>query len=567
MTRGATFPGAFGRVWITFAALAFAPVDRAPAQSPDRIYTNAKVWTAADARPLAQAFAVRGDRFVAVGSSAEIVALAGPATAVVDLGGRLVLPGFNDAHWHFPGSRGADLDGAENVAEIRKRLRSFARALPAGAWLVGRGWTPDDFPSNVAHRKYLDDLFPDRPVVLTDRDGHQALANSRALALAKITRASVDPVNGHIERDVEGEPTGLLKESAAGLVRRLVPPPSTDAVYASLRAEMTKAASFGLTSVQNASGGGLSGAESAALTRAIAEGTMLVRWRAAVPFVAKPSREQLARFVALRDTARGGVLTFGIAKGMVDGTVDAKTAAMLEPYVGGGNGAPMWTQADLNRTVASYDSAGIQVQLHAIGDKAIRMALDAFEFAAKQNGTSNRRHRVEHIEVPSLRDLPRFRQLGVIASTQAMFASPDQTTLENYAPLLGPERAARANSFKLFDDAGAIQAFGSDYPVFTMNVLLGIWTAVTRQTPDGMPEGGYYPAGRISVEAALRHFTRDAAYASLDETSKGTLTAGKYADFVVLSEDILTLPPAALLSAKVLLTVMGGRETWRAPGF
>lgn len=552
---------------LAFTILALAAFGSAPAQPPDRIYINAKAWTADDARPLAQAFAVRGDRFLAVGSSAEILALAGPATTVIDLGGRLVLPGFNDAHWHFPATRGADLDGADNVAEIRKRLQSFARALPPGTWLVGRGWTPDDFPSNVAHRRYLDDLFPDRPVVLTDRDGHQALANSRALELAKVTRTSVDPVNGHIERDAEGEPTGLLKEVAAGLVRRLVPAPSADAIYASLQAEMSKAAAFGITSVQNASGGGLSGAESAALTRAVAEGAMLVRWRAAVPFVARPSQEQLARFVALRDTARGGVLSFGIAKGMVDGTVDAKTAAMLEPYVGGGNGVPMWTQPDLNRAVASYDSAGIQVQLHAIGDKAIRMALDAFEFAAKQNGTTGRRHRVEHIEVPALRDIPRFRQLGVIASTQAMFASPDQATLENYAPLLGPARAGRSNSFRLFDDAGAVQAFGSDYPVFTMNVLMGVWTAVTRQTPDGMPKGGWYPEGRIGVEAALRHFTRDAAYASFDESRKGTLTAGKYADFVVLSEDILTLPPSALLSAKVLLTVMGGRETWRAPGF
>src|SRR5688572_28128033 len=211
-------------VWLAAATLALAPLGTAPAQAPDRIYVNAKAWTADDARPLAQAFAVRADRFVAVGNVADIRALAGPSTTIVDLGGRLVLPGFNDAHWHFPAARGVDLDGAENVTEIRKRLQSFARALPAGTWLTGRGWTPDDFPANVAHRKYLDDLFPDRPVVLTDRDGHQALANGRALALAGVTRVSTDPANGRIERDAEGEPTGLLKEAAAGLVRRLVPP-------------------------------------------------------------------------------------------------------------------------------------------------------------------------------------------------------------------------------------------------------------------------------------------------------------------------------------------------------
>jgi predicted amidohydrolase YtcJ len=253
---------------------------------------------------------------------------------------------------------------------------------------------------------------------------------------------------------------------------------------------------------------------------------------------------------------------------MLDGTVDAKTAAMFEPYVGTEDrGIPMWTDADLKRSVAAYDSAGVQVELHAIGDRAIRMALDAYEYAAKRNGTRDRRHRVEHIEVPSLKDVPRFKQLGVIASTQAMFASPDPATLENYAPLLGPERASHSNSFKQFDDAGAVQAFGSDYPVFTMNVLMGLWTAVTREMPDGSPKGGWYPAGRISVEAALRHFTRDAAYAEFAETMKGTLTAGKYADFVVLSEDIVAGQPETLLSARVLLTVMGGRETWRAPGF
>jgi hypothetical protein len=248
--------------------------------------------------------------------------------------------------------------------------------------------------------------------------------------------------------------------------------------------------------------------------------------------------------------------------------VDARTAAMFEPYVGtSDSGIPMWTDADLKRAVAQYDSAGIQVELHAIGDRAIRMALDAYEYAATQNHTTGRRHRVEHIEVPSPKDLPRFQQLGVIASTQAMFASPDPSTMENYAPLLGPVRASHSNSFKQFDDAGAVQAFGSDYPVFTMNVLMGLWSAVTRQMPDGTPKGGWYPVGRISVEPALRHFTRDAAFAEFAESRKGTLTAGKYADFVVLSEDIVTGPPETLLSAKVLLTVMGGRETFRAPGF
>jgi predicted amidohydrolase YtcJ len=225
----------------------------------------------------------------------------------------------------------------------------------------------------------------------------------------------------------------------------------------------------------------------------------------------------------------------------------------------------MWDAVALNRTVAAYDKAGLQVELHAIGDRAIRMALDAYEYAARTNGTSGRRHRIEHVEVPALVDLPRFRALGVIASTQAMFASPDTITLTNYAPALGSARASHSNAFKLFDDAGAVQAFGSDYPVFTMEVMRGVHAAVTRQMPDGTPPGGFYPEHRLTVDAALRHFTADAAFASFDEKDKGTLTPGKVADFVVLSDDPFTIPPARLWSVKSVLTVMGGRVTWKAP--
>ena len=227
----------------------------------------------------------------------------------------------------------------------------------------------------------------------------------------------------------------------------------------------------------------------------------------------------------------------------------------------------MLSQQELNRAVADFDRAGLQVEIHAIGDGAIRMSLDAYEHAATVNGPRDRRHRVEHVEVPSKADVPRFRKLGVIASTQPIGATPDVVTMENYAPLLGPERSSRAYDPRQFDDAGAIQAFGSDYPVYSMDPLAGIYAVVTRQTPGGQPAGGWYPQNRITVEAALRHYTRDAAYASFDEQRKGTITPGKYADFVVLSRDILAIAPAELLATRVLLTVMGGRETYRAPGF
>jgi len=273
--------------------------------------------------------------------------------------------------------------------------------------------------------------------------------------------------------------------------------------------------------------------------------------------------DDLREYEQLRDTFRGPLIKFGSVKGVLDGTVDARTAAMFEPYVGGGTGLPFWEQHDLDQVVALYDKEDFQVLLHAIGDKAIHMALDAFANAAKVNGTSGRRHRVEHAEVPILADLPRFRELGVIASTQALFASPDATVLENFAVLLGPERARRADSFKLYDDAGAIQVFGSDWAVFDFAPLAGIYAAVTRTTPEGTPAGGWYPEGRIGVEAALRHYTRDGAYASFDEDVRGTLAPGKLADFVVLSRDILTIPSSEIKETRVLLTVMGGRDTYR----
>jgi len=545
-------------------ALAATPTTSAAAAAADRLYVNARVWTADTSQSEAAAFAVTGEHFVAVGSEAEVRAFAGPATTVIDLGGQRVVPGFNDTHWHLPARRSAHLDGAGSVAVIQQRLREYASGVPADGWVVGRGWMPTDFPERTPDRRHLDAVFPDRPVVIRDRDGHQALANTRGLALAGITRDTPNPPGGRIAHDASGEPTGLLQEAAASLVLDLLPELNAEDTYQLLLAEVQAAATLGLTSLTDATDVGLTDNERAAVERALAEGRLLVHYRAAQPLERDPTPEQLARDVQLRDATRGQLLSYGFAKGMLDGTVDAKTAYMLEPYVGGGNGIPFITQAELNRAVTAYDRAGLQVLLHAIGDGAIRMALDAYEHAARANGTSGRRHRIEHVEVPALADLSRFRELGVIAATQAIFATPDVSTLENYAPLVGAERAAHAQAFRLFDAAGAVQSFGSDYPVYPMDPLLGIYTAVTRQTPGGTPVGGWYPDNRISVEAALLHYTRDAAYASFEESSTGTITAGKYADFVVLSEDILTLPPSRLLDARVQLTVLRGRETFRA---
>jgi len=545
------------------AALAAAP--RPPAfPAADRVFLGGRIWTADPSRPRAQALALAGDAIVAVGTDPEVRRYVGPATQTVDLRGRFVAPGFNDAHLHFLVVENADLTGAASVEEVQGRIRAYAAAHPDQAWVTGRGWVYGAFPGSLPDRRQLDAAVADRPAFMTSYDGHSAWANSKALQVAGITRDTRDPDHGVIVRDEKGEPTGALKESASRLVGRLLPPASAEDRYAALKRRLEEAASYGLTSAQNAS---IAAADVAAYERVAAEGGLKVRFYFALPMVKDIAADDLAHYKAMRTKYPGPLMKFGAVKGFVDGVVESKTAAMLEPYPGGGTGELNWTSDDLDRTVVLYDREGFQVFLHAIGDKAIRMALDAYERAAQANGTSGRRHRVEHIEAPTRADIARFKPLGVIASTQALFANPDQNTYEVYAPTLGPDRESRAMAFRSLDEAGAVQAFGSDSPVFSMEVLRGIYCAATRMTPEGTPPGGWQPQERISAEAALRHFTRDAAYASFEEQRKGTLAPGMLADLVVLSDDVVAIPPAQILKTRVLLTVMGGRDTYRAGDF
>ena len=543
---------------ILFLALAVT----APA---DRVFLNGRIWTGDPARPWATALAVRGEKLIAVGSDAEARALVGKGTAVVDLQGRFVAPGFNDAHIHFLVVETIDLGPDQTVEAIQRHIRAYAAAHPDRAWIAGRGWFYGAFPGGMPHRRQLDEAVPDRPAFMTGYDGHTGWANSKALAAAGITRDTPDPTGGAIVRDASGEPTGVLKESAQRLVRRLLPEPTAAERYEGLRKRLAQAASYGLTSIQNAS---FQAEDLPAYERALAEGVLTVRVYWAVPFLKDAPSADMARFNALRARHRGPMIKFGAAKGFLDGVVESKTAAMFSDYVGGGGAGQLnWSDDDLFRTTALYDREGFQIFFHAIGERAIDQALRAYEHAARVNRTSGRRHRIEHIEVPRLRDLARFKAAGVIASTQALFANPDQNTLEVYAANLGPARAARAMPFRSIDAAGVRQAFGSDSPVFSMEALTGIYAAVARMTPEGNPAGGWQPQERITAEAALRHFTADAAYASFDEDRKGTLAAGKLADFVVLSDDILAPPAERILRAKVLLTVMGGRDTFRSPAF
>lgn len=554
--------------FLLLLVVALAPgCRRDTSQAPDLIVLNARIWTGDPARQEAEAIAVRDGRILTIGNTDVVRSMASATTRVIDGQGRRVVPGFNDAHWHLPMRTEVDLAGAGSVAAILERLRPHGDAGQPDQWVLGRGWGPSDFPDLRPHRRHLDAAFPERPVLLTDRDGHQVLVNGRVLRLAGITRETPDPPNGRIGRDPDGEPTGLLQEGAMALARHLLPPVTEGEAVAAVIDELTRAARYGLTSVQEASASEPESLRIKAYQRAQREGRLPIRVRVAVPLEKGVTPARLAEFVRLRDAHRDGWLSFGIAKGMLDGTVDGHTAALLAPYADRptDTGLPMWDQATLNASVAAYDKAGLQVQLHAVGDRAIRMALDAYAHAARANGTTERRHRVEHVELPSPEDLPRFRALGVVASTQAMFASPDSVTLGSFAPALGPERASRADAFALFDEARAVQAFGSDYPVFTMEVMRGLHAAVTRQLPDGMPAGGWYPRNRIGIAAALRHYTVDAAFASREEREKGTLAPGRLADFVVLSEDVFSIPPERLWAVRALVTIVGGVVSWEAP--
>jgi predicted amidohydrolase YtcJ len=533
----------------------------------DRVFVNGRIWTGEPSQPLAQALAIRGSTILEIGANDAIRKLAGKGTEVVDLRGRFVSPGFTDAHLHLLGGGWSleelRLDDAKDFATLQARVRAWAQANPEARWVTGEGWSYGAFPNGMPTRVQLDALVPDRPALLGSYDGHTGWANSAALRLAEITRATKDPEGGEIARDAAGEPTGVLKESAQRLVERLLPKRLPHENERAFRNAISRAASWGLTGVHQA---GISEEELESLSHALQASPQL-RVYVALRMERDPTPEQLARQRELRQRYSGPRLRIGAVKGFVDGVVESRTAAMFEPYAAGGTGSANWTQDELDRTVAAYDRAGFQVMLHAIGERGIDMALTAFERAAAKNGTRGRRHRVEHLEVPRLADLARFKAAGVVASTQATFPYPDRNHLDVYVSTLGPERAHRALAYKAIDDAGAVQAFGSDWPVFSADVVHGLATVVTRMTDQGTPAGGWEPQQRLSAEAALRHYTRDAAFAEGAEQERGTLAKGKAADFVVLSQDLLTVAPERIKDVKVMLTVLAGQNSYRAAGF
>ena len=550
-------------------------------QSADVIVTNARIYTVNPHQKWAEAIAVRGDKIIAVGDRQQIEALRGPATKVIDAGHRLLLPGFTDCHIHFmDGSLGltrVDLNGATTVAEIQKRVKAYADAHPAqppaqpnDAWIQGMGWTYPTFaPSGLPNKKTLDDVVPDRPVYLIAFDGHSSWANSKALAMAGIDRNTPDPPNGKIVRDENGDATGALKEAAGDLVGSKTPVPTRAERLGALRKGIHEANRVGLTRVHSA---GQDFEYLDLYNELRTRGELTLRFYIAY-FLDPPGLTPQSN--ALIDNARRQYnsnddwIAGGVVKTMLDGVVEAHTAAMLEPYTDDPtqSGKLFWDPDKYKATVANLDARGLQIFTHAIGDRAVRLALDAYQNAAAVNHTKDARPRIEHIETITTVDVDRFGKLGVIASMQPLHSYPDEDTLGIWARNIGPERASRAWVWRSIQAKGGALAFGSDWPVVTLNPWPGVQTALTRQTSEGNPPGGFIPQQRLSLEDAIRGYTLGAAFAGRREKTEGSLEPGKLADFILLDRDLFKIEPSEIDKTEVLITMVGGKIVYQSPNW
>ncbi len=556
-------------VFVSVAAVwAQQPAQPAPA---DSVVVNARIYTVDPRQPWAEALAVRDGRILAVGSTREINRYRGRNTRVIDAKGRLVLPGFTDCHIHFmEGSLGlthVDLNGAATVREIQKQVSAYAIAHPHDEWILGAGWNYPAFaPSGMPDRKILDEVVLDRPVWLEAYDGHTSWANSKALALAGITRETPDPLNGKIMRDEQGEATGALLEEAGELVSKFAPKPSRDERLAALRKGLHEANRVGLTRVHSA-GGDFEWLDLYDELRH--KGDLTVRMYIAY-FLNPPelTPADIEKAEQARRTYRDDWVSTGAVKTMLDGVVEVHTAAMLTPYSDDPtkSGALFWDPTKYKAAVAELDRRGFQIFTHAIGDRAVRLALDAYEEAGARNGTKDARPRVEHIETVTAEDIPRFGKLGVIASFQPLHAYPDDDTLKIWARNAGQDRAGRAWVWHSIVTTGGRLAFGSDWPVVTLSPWPGVQNALTRQTTEGDPPGGWVPRERISLEDTIIAYTLGAAIAGRREKTEGSLEAGKAADLIVLSQNLFEIPANQTGKTEVVLTMVGGRVAYESAG-
>jgi predicted amidohydrolase YtcJ len=549
---------------LTFMALAGALSCRAvPASSrPADLVVYGRVWTGDSARPWAGGVAVVADRIVEVGDSASIAKLIGSTTRVISNGKAMVAPGFMDGHLHFTDGgfqlASVDLRPANSPEEFVARLKDFALERRAGEWILGGDWDHERWPgAPLPRREWIDSVTPNNPVFVNRLDGHMGLANSAALRAARITRATKDIRGGVIVRDPRtGEPTGILKDEAMGPVVRAIPAPTGAQRDAALRRALAYAASKGVTAFAHVSvapadlGTYLRAKQAGALTARAALYFPLETWHAVADTVAKLGRGDDWVWI-------GGV------KGYVDGSLGSTTALFYSPYNDDPktSGVLVTPEDSLRAWIGAADSVGLQVAVHAIGERANGLLLDIYDSVAKAHGPRDRRFRIEHAQHLRRRDIARLAQSGVIASMQPYHAIDDGRWAEKR---IGPERIKTTYAFRSLLDNGAHLAFGSDWTVAPIDPLLGIYAAVTRRTLDGKNPNGWVPDQKISVEEALRAYTAGNAYGVFAERSRGKLAPGYLADLVVLDQDLTAIPPEAIERASVRATVVAGKVVYSA---
>ena len=555
----------------------FSWASSAETKSPtaDVILVHARIFTVNPRQPWAEALAIGDGKILAAGTDREIARYRGPSTKVIGAKGRLVLPGFTDCHVHFmDGSfslQQVNVEDARNLEEVQQEIRTYAKAHPSDAWVLGRGWSYPIFPpSGMPDRKQLDAVVPDRPAYIEGYDAHTWWANTKALEAAHITKDTADPPGGTIVRDpATGEPTGAIKEDAAdAMVRRAIPVPSREEKLKALRAGLKHANQLGITRVHvmggvNVGAGDVADAE--LLEELRRNNELTVRFYLAYRFDPPDvTAQQLDDVERARQRYHDDWIAAGGVKFFLDGVIETHTAAMLEPYSNATSRSDglLWDPEKYKNFVTELDRRGIQIFTHAIGDRAIRIALDAYQGAATKNGTKDARHRVEHIEDPSAADIPRFGQLGVMASMQPLHAYPDNDTFKYWLPAVGPARATRAWPWHSIQAAGGVLAFGSDWPIVTLSPWPGLQNAVTRQTTEGEPAGGWIPSESISLADAIKGYTLNAAIAGHREKTEGSVEPGKLADLIILSQNIFDVDPHRLVDTKVTLTMVGGRVVY-----
>ncbi len=566
MTRAQSLPAFVvhfliaGAVASAFAATA-ATADKAVPCAPTLVATNGRIYTGDPAKPWVEALAVCDERIVRTGTSAEIEAMASPGTRRLELAGRTVVPGFNDSHVHLVDGgtelTEVDLRNAKSPQEVAKLIADFVKTQPKGRWILGGFWDHESWPDKtLPTRALIDAATPDNPVFVQRLDGHMGLANTVALKMAGVTRDTPAPEGGAIVRDASGEPTGILKDNAADLVTRLVPPATLDETMAKARAALTHAASVGVTTVQDMTASAI---ELRAYQQLRAQGELPVR-------ITSHQNHGIDGLIAAGVTTGFGDdwLRIGGIKLFADGSMGSGTAAFFAPYADDPttSGLLIQSPAALEKKVFDADAAGFQVIVHAIGDRANAVVLDIFEKLQQARGTRDRRPRIEHAQVVRDADKLRFAKAGVIASIQPSHCIDDMRWAEKR---IGPERVKIAYDFKSFVDAGARISFGTDWFVEPMNPMLGLYAAVTRQFPDGTPPGGWFPEERLTLQQAVEFYTAGSAYAEFAESRKGRLLPGYLADFVVLSKPIFDIAPRELLSTTPVTTVVGGRVVYEAP--